>query len=152
MKQRIFYLLASCFLLVILVSCNIRPDCTNSNEIFNKYSPKDKEYKDELVTQLENIDKNKLRYWVKEYAERGNEEFIYFNIQGDGLCAIIEINMTIDRHDLLTNSLHNGMESKHKEIGSTRTSIEFFDLEFDILQDSLQTEFIFRDFRSHAFD
>ncbi len=152
MIPKIFCLLVSFFLLVILVSCNHKPDCSNSNELFIKYSPKDTEYKDELVIQLENIDKNKLRYWVKEYAERGNEEFIYFDIQGDGLCAIIEINMTIEKHDLLTNSLYNGVESKHNDIGSTRTSIEFFDLEFDILQDSLQTEFIFRDFRRHSFD
>ncbi len=151
MKTKILIIGVLVVSLTILNSCN-RPECSNMNEIFEKYLPSDKEYKDELVTQLKILDKSKLRYWVKEYAEKGEEEFIYFYIQGDGLCAVIEINMTPEKHNHLTNSLYNGVESKHKEIGSTRTSIEFFDLEYDIVQNSLITEFIFRDYRKHGFD
>lgn len=151
MQTRIFIIVVLMASLTILNSCN-RPECENTNEVFENYLPTNKEYKDELVTQLEKSDESTLRYWVKEYAVRGNEDFIYFDIQGDGICAVIEINMTVEKHNHLTESLHNGVESKHREIGATRTSIEFFDLEYDIIQDSLHTEFIFRDFGKHGFD
>ena len=49
---------------LLVVSCYDRPDCTNTNEIFNKYSPNIKEYKDELVNQLRLVDNTKLKYWI----------------------------------------------------------------------------------------
>ena len=81
MKIKTFYLLSSCFLLGSLVSCNDRPDCTNTNEIFNKYSPNIKEYKDELVNQLRLVDNTKLKYWIKEYKLIGSEFCLYLNIE-----------------------------------------------------------------------
>ncbi len=152
MKQKIFYLLASCFLLVVLISCNNRPDCTNSNEIFNKYSPGDRVYKNELVRQLSLVDNSKLKYWIQEYAEIEGENFIYFYIQGDGLCAIIEININTEKIKKEIELTHNGIPPKHMTIGSTHRGIEFMNLEFDIKQDSLLTEFIYRDYERRGFD
>jgi len=152
MKIKTFYLLSSCFLLGSLVSCNDRPDCTNTNEIFNKYSPNIKEYKDELVNQLRLVDNTKLKYWIKEYEVIEEEEFIYFYIQGDGLCAIIEINTTTEKIKKETELTYNGFVPVHTEIGPTHTGIEFMNLTFNIKQDSLNTEFIFRDYERRGFD
>ena len=152
MKTKTFYLLSSCFLLGILVSCNYRSDCTNSNEIFNKYSPNIKEYKDELARQLRLVDNTKLKYWIKEYEEIEGEEFIYFYIQGDGLCAIIEINMNPEKNKKETELTYNGVIPIHTDIGLTHTGIEFMNLTFNIKQDSLNTEFIFRDYERRGFD
>jgi|TARA_R110002072_G_scaffold76125_3_gene178841 hypothetical protein len=137
---------------LLVVSCIDRPDCINTNEIFNKYSPNIKEYKDELVNQLRLIDNTKLKYWIKEYEVIEEEEFIYFYIQGDGLCAIIEINTTPEKINKETELTYNGLVPVHTEIGLTHTGIEFMNLTFNIKQDSLNTEFIFRDYERRGFD
>ena len=137
---------------LLVVSCNDRPDCTNTNKIFNKYSPNTKEYKDELVNQLRLVDDTKLKYWIKVYELIEEEEFIYFYVQGDGLCAIIEINTTPEKIKKDTELTYNGFSPVHAEIGPTHTGIEFMNLTFNIKQDSLSTEFIFRDYERRGFD
>ena len=67
--------------LILTVSCE-QPKCKNTNLIFDKYSPYTKQYKDELVKQLINIDKSKLTYWMDEYQEIDNSQNICANIQG----------------------------------------------------------------------
>ena len=137
---------------LLVVSCNDRPDCTNTNKIFNKYSPNTKEYKDELVNQLRLVDDTKLKYWIKVHELIEEEEFIYFYVQGDGLCAIIEINTTPEKIKKDTELTYNGFAPVHAEIGPTHTGIEFMNLTFNIKQDSLSTEFIFRDYERRGFD
>ena len=46
-------------LLICLISCD-RPECNNENSIFETNEPNSKIYKDELVNQLNRIDKSKL--------------------------------------------------------------------------------------------
>jgi hypothetical protein len=45
---------------LLVVSCNDRPDCINTNEIFNKYSPNIKEYKDKEYSDRVNIQSNRI--------------------------------------------------------------------------------------------
>jgi hypothetical protein len=78
--------------LLIIVSCN-RPNCNKTNPIFDKFSFDRKEYKFELVKELEKVDKSKQTYWMNRYQEIGNTQFIYFNIQGGGLFAKIVLSI-----------------------------------------------------------
>ena len=123
-------------LIIFLVSCN-RPDCKNDNPIFDKFSPSSKEYKDELVNQLKAIDNKELNYWLKEYEEVNGQEYLKFHIQSDNLCAIIVL--TMQHWD---DKLKYVKEAK----GKSYQGAEFTNLKFDILQDSLTTEFIFKNF------
>ena len=123
-------------LLIFLASCN-GPECKNYNPVFDKFSPSSKEYKNELVNQLKDIDHKELSYWLKEYEEVNGQEYLKFHIQSDNLCAIIILTMQ-----------HWDDKLKYVKAakGQSYQGAEFTDLKFDILQDSLKTEFIFKNF------
>lgn len=76
----------------VFISCD-RLDCKNINPLFDNFSPDSRAYKTELVKQLKNTDNVKLSYWFKEYVESNRKEMLLFNIQGDGLCAVIALNV-----------------------------------------------------------
>jgi len=135
MKTRIKLLIAFFGLYIIILSCN-RPVCKNINPIFDKYKPNTEEYKAELAKQLEFVDRSKLSYWFWEYIDSTGQELLYFKITGDKLCAIIVLN--VDKW--------NKLEELRQKKGVTFRGAEFIDLKFDIKQDSLKTEFIYRDF------
>lgn len=117
------------------ISCD-RPTCENSNLIFENNSPNSKVYKDELVKQLNTIDKTKLTYWLQKYDAQNGKESLYFHIQDDGLCAILQL--TINDW----NKLENVRESK----GIGRRGAEFTNLKFEIIKDSVSTEFLYKTF------
>lgn len=122
-------------LTTVFISCD-RPDCKNTNPLFDNYSPDSREYKVELLKQLKNIDKLKLSYWFKEYGESNGKEMLFFNIQGDGLCAVITLNI----------EQWSKLEEFRQKKGDSFRGAEFKNLEFDIRQDSKNVYFIFRDF------
>ena len=122
-------------LVFLLISCD-RPECTNTNEIFDKYAPNTREYKDELVKQLKLIDKSKLTYWMSVYHEEKNSKYIRAHIQGDGLCAKIE---------LLVKDSQKGIEGIIKHKGMSYSGAELEELKFEIIQDSTTTEFVFEE-------
>jgi hypothetical protein len=62
-------------LLIFMTGCD-RPECKNTNAIFDKFSPDTKEYKDELVKQLATVDKSKLTFWIDGYKEDNNSKYI----------------------------------------------------------------------------
>lgn len=124
------------FALVIgCLSCD-RPNCTNENSIFEKNQPDSKVYKDELVRQLQSVDRTKLSYWLQKYEEKNGKEFLYFYIQGDGLCAKI----------VLTIKQGNKLEDVREKKGVSYRGAEFTNLKFDVKQDSLSTNFIYQTF------
>ena len=131
MKYKLVYPI-SVLLLICLISCD-RPECKNENPIFEANEPNSKEYKDELVNQLNRIDKSKLTYWLQKYDEQNGKETLYFNIQGDGLCAILH----------LTIKNWNKLEDVRERKGVGRRGAEFTNLKFQINQDSLSTDFIY---------
>lgn len=118
--------------LICLISCD-RPECKNENIIFETNEPNSKTYKDELVNQLNKIDQSKLTYWLKKYDKQHGKESLYFNIQGDGLCAILQ----------LTVNDWNKLEDVRERKGVGRRGAEFTNLKFKINQDSLSTDFIY---------
>ncbi|MDC3132626.1 hypothetical protein OA501_00225 [Flavobacteriaceae bacterium] len=118
--------------LIYIMSCD-RPHCENQNIIFKTNKPSSKKYKDELVNQLNQIDQSKLTYWLQKYDEKNGEEFIYFYIQGDGLCAILH----------LTINDWNKLEDVRDRKGVGRRGAEFTNLKFKVNQDSLSTQFTY---------
>jgi hypothetical protein len=122
-------------LLIFVVSCD-RPICKNTNPIFDKYLPVRKEYKDELIKKLEKIERTKLTYWMDNYQKIGNSQFIYANIQGDGLCAKIVLKI---------ESSKKGIEGILKNKGNGYIGAELENLKFEIKKDSTSTEFIFKE-------
>jgi hypothetical protein len=134
--EKYFIKLISVFcLLTFIVSCD-RPICKNTNTIFDNFTPDRKEYKDELVKELEKIDKTKLTFWMENYQEIGKSQFIYVNIQGDGLCA--KIVLTIE-------SSKKGIEGILKNKGDGYIGAELENLKFEIRKDSMLTEFVFKE-------
>jgi len=121
----------------LIISCD-RPVCESDNDIFNTYDPNTKIYKDELVKQLKLVDNDQLRYWLKSYDDDDGIESIYFYIQGDNLCAILHLTM-----------IHwDKLERVREKKGGGRRGAEFTKLTFDIYQDSLKTEFIYKNYDS----
>jgi len=135
MKTKIKFFLPLFCLAILLFSCD-RPVCKNTNPVFDKYSPDSEEYKSELVKQLGIVDKTKLSYWFSEYVESAGKELLYFRIQGDGLCAKIVLN--VDQW--------NKLDELRQKKGETFIGAEFVNLKFEIVQDSLKTEFKYIDF------
>jgi len=135
MKTKIKFFLPLFCLAILLFSCD-RPVCKNTNPVFDKYSPDSEEYKSELVKQLGIVDKTKLSYWFSEYVESAGKELLYFRIQGDGLCAKIVLN--VDQW--------NKLDELRQKKGETFRGAEFVNLKFEIVQDSLKTEFKYKDF------
>jgi hypothetical protein len=132
-KNLIISLLFTSFL--YFISCD-RPNCENRNPTFENNSPNSKAYKDELIKQLNNIDKTKLTYWLQKYDEQNGKESLYFNIQDDGLCAILH----------LTINDWNKLEDVRERKGIGRRGAEFTNLKFEIIKDSVSTEFIYKTF------
>jgi hypothetical protein len=69
MTKKLSSLLAVLGFLVLTASCD-RPACKNANSFFDEFSPDAKEYKNELVKQLANVDKSKLSYWMESFTTR----------------------------------------------------------------------------------
>ncbi|MCA0153323.1 hypothetical protein [Winogradskyella vincentii] len=134
MRHNKFLPLYLLFLLVHL-SCD-RPKCTNNNPVFEENTADSKIYKDELVKQLSLVDQTQLTYWLQDYENVNGDEYLYFYIQGDGLCASLHLKM---EH---WQKLENVRDKK----GSGRFNAEFTNLKFDIKQDSTSTQFVYNTF------
>jgi len=84
MKRMTFLTLS--IVVFILTSCD-RPECENTNPIFNSNSIESNTYKKELSKEIDRIGKENLTYWLSEYSEQDGQEYIVIQIQGEGLCA-----------------------------------------------------------------
>lgn len=129
MKKTIFFQLI--FSLTLLIQgCNTST-CTNLNPIFEKYSPDSKEYKTELINQLNHEDRTRLTYWFHDYKKIGNRESLYFKVKGKYLCAIMVVNI---------NGANTLQDLRNKK-GVTYRGAEFVNLKYEIIHDSTVTEF-----------
>ena len=121
-------------LLSLTVSCD-RPQCKNTNPVFDKFSPDEKEYKDELVKQLKVVDNSKLSYWLDKYQEDDSLQYLHVFIQGDGLCA---------KGIVTIKKLDDKLEGIQKAKGMGYSGAELTNLKFDIYQDSTKTELVYK--------
>lgn len=120
-------------LALIVFACD-RPECINSNPVFDLNPPTSKVYKDELVKKLETIDQSTLTFWLKKYESVNEKEQLYFYIQGENLCAEI----------VLTMKHWNKLERVRAKKGVSFRGAQFTDLKFDIYQGSTSTDFVYR--------
>ena len=118
--------------LICFISCD-RPRCNNKNLIFETFEPNSKKYKDELVAQLNSVDSSQLAYWLQKYDNQNGKETLYFNIQGDGLCAVLHLSV----------NHWNKLEHIRDRKGIGRRGAEFTNLKFQIYQDSSSTHFVY---------
>jgi hypothetical protein len=119
---------------ILIASCD-KPECKNSNPVFDKYSAETKEYKDELVRQLKLVDSSKLSYWLEKYQETDNLQYLHVNIQGDDLCAMGMVR--VEKWD-------DKLEAIRKTKGIGYRGAELVNLKTDVLEDSAKTELIYR--------
>lgn len=123
------------FCIIIMISCN-RPICNNTNPVFNTFAPDTKQYKDELLKQLERADKTQLTYWLESYQQIGNSPLIYVSVQGGSLCAKLVLTIATSR---------KGIEGILKNKGEGYIGAELENLKFKIKKDHTSTEFIFQE-------
>lgn len=138
MIKSVLKLLSAFYVLTLIVSCD-RPECKNTNPIFNQHAPQTKVYKDELARQLKLVDNSKLSYWMGFYQKKDNQEYIHANIQGDGLCAVIALSI---------KESQDGIEGILRTKGKSYHGAGLKGLKFDVVQDSSRTEFVYKSVES----
>jgi hypothetical protein len=74
-------------LLFLFIACKHATTCTNTNPVFDEYDPSDKEYKTELIKQIQQRNPANVHYYVDKYIEQGRKPFMTINIEAEGLCA-----------------------------------------------------------------
>ena len=70
-------------LLVICINSCDRKSCETDNPIFLNHSINDQDYKIELAKQIESIGQQNLRYWLHDYVNQDESEYLQFYVQND---------------------------------------------------------------------
>jgi hypothetical protein len=135
MEKYLIKTITAFILLIFIVSCD-KLVSKNRNTIFDKYTPETKEYKDEVIKQIEKVGKTKLTYWMESFKENDNSQSINVNIKGGSLCAVIVLKIT---------SSKKGIEGIIKNKGKGYIGAELKNLKFKIEKDSKSTEFVFEE-------
>lgn len=126
---------ALAFVFLFASACN-KPNCTNTNPVFNRFSPNDFEYKSALANLLSETNKAELTYWFSEYKNIEGSEILYFEVQGENLCATLA--MEVDNWSKLADL--------RQKKGVSYRGAEFVNLSYDILRDSSSVRFLFKNF------
>lgn len=120
--------------LTALLACD-RPQCVNSNPVFENNAPTAKIYKDELLQQINTEGKSNLTYWLKGYEERNGKTYLQFNVQARNLCAVADV--LVKHWDEKTRGIK-------RTKGVSYSGAEIKGLEFTVEQDSAHTELIYK--------
>ena len=134
MKPKIFHFFLIVSVIILSISCG-RPECKNTNSVFDIFTPDAKEYKTELLNQIEAADIGQLRYWFIRYFKKNEKDYIEINIQGGNICAKAEVR--VDEWGNMTAI------KKKKGLGYSGTELKGF--EMMMVQDSNITNLIFVD-------
>jgi len=84
MKQLSIFLV---IIISVMISCN-RPECVNSNPIFDQFEPLSDKYKKELILQIEKIGRSKISYYISSIKEVNDKDYLVLYVQGNDLCAL----------------------------------------------------------------
>ncbi|MCP3928685.1 MAG: hypothetical protein GY705_06245 [Bacteroidetes bacterium] len=132
MRLLIFILTSA--VLFQIYSCD-RPECQNTNPVFENYKLESLEYKTELIKQIEKIGKENLSYWLDHYMEKNEQEYIVVNIQNGPLCA----------KGVFLIKNWNKIEGIKKSKGVGYRGAELKGFSFDIERESDKIELVYRD-------
>ncbi len=91
--MRKIHLIVFCSLVLLVQSCD-RPQCRNTDAVFDQFKPTQKEYKAELVKKISMVDRAKLAYSISERMVDDGRTYLVANVQGEGLCAKAVIDIT----------------------------------------------------------
>lgn len=119
---------------ISLVGCD-RAECTNTNPIFDKYTPESSEYREELVKQVERHGKDNIDYWIDGYVAAGNKEYMRVYMQNDKLCA----------KALLEITGNENLENFRRVKGVSYNGAGLKGLHYQIEKDSNGYYFLFQD-------
>lgn len=124
------------FFFILILSCD-RGSCETDNPIFLKFTYSDRQYKVELANKIEAIGQENLRYWLHDYVNKDNAEYLLFYVQNDSLCAKM----------LLKMEHWNHLEHVKKMKGVGSRNAEFRGLTYTIQKNGAEEiEFIYQSF------
>lgn len=133
MKSKTHNLFLLLVIIVFTSACD-RPECKNTNAIFDQFTLDKKEYKSELAKQMQSVGAENLTYWFDKYLKKDDKEFIVIHIQGEGICA---------KGEILVNDW-NKIEGMRREHAGYRGA-ELEGLKIAMEEGSSGTNFIFKD-------
>ncbi len=116
-----------------IIGCG-KPDCVNSNSIFNEYRSEQIEYKEEVLKVVESND-DKIEFWLNRYVKNEEGEFIDVQISGDKICA----------NALILVKDWTKMEGIQKTEGRAFSGAKLVRLKFILVKDSMNSVFLYKD-------
>lgn len=134
MKTKFIVLITT--LLLVLASCD-RPNCKNTNPIFDSNSIDSKAYKKELVKEVERVGMENLLYWFSGYSKQNEHEYITVFVQGDNLCA----------QAILQVKDWKNIEGIKRTKGKSYRGVELKGLTFDIVATGDSISFIYKNLK-----
>lgn len=119
-------------LLVLLAACD-RPECKNSNPIFDQYTYETFEYKHELVKEMSRIGPENISYRFDAYLEEEEQGYILVNMQLKNLCtkALIRVDDW------------SAMSGIKKNKGVSYRGAQLKGLAFNIIKSDKKIDFVF---------
>jgi hypothetical protein len=124
-------------LLATALNACARPECHNTNPVFDQHAPESEVYKEELIGRLQKLEADDLRWWVDTYEGRDGEVFVHFFVQGGDLCA--KAVMTV-LPDLGKRSYRKKGNWKN---GYGAHGAEVIGLKYDVVRKSGNTELVY---------
>lgn len=106
-----------------LSSCEQRPECKNTNPVFEQANPAELSYKKELVERMSEADYTKLRFWYEDLKKEGDRNYLVIHIQGEDICAEAQI-LVLDWHRLEEIRDSEGKALRGKEIKGLRIGVQ----------------------------
>lgn len=88
-----FGMYASAIVLIMCVAKLTEHKCTR-NAILDKYPPESREYKTELLTHLRTANLADLDYYIEDYSEKDDRQFLDVSMHSKELCAITQMEIT----------------------------------------------------------
>lgn len=74
-------------LLLLLATACGKPDCNNTNPVFDQYGTDEEAYQQELIRQLKGANQDKMTFWIAGYAARNGHPHLLVDMVGEGICA-----------------------------------------------------------------
>ena len=110
----------------LLVSACDRPECRNTNPVFDQNSIDSKAYLEELVKEMAKRDPKDLTYWMYNWEVRDYKQYMIVNVQGDGLCAQAFLTLPADK------PAYKGPKKDYSSAGGSRGA-QIVGLEYQVV-------------------